>query len=408
MTLPNEFILPQYSGRSLVNIPATVARLLNIPFKGAPPLQAQLWQPISGDIRRVIIFLIDALGWNLIQREQEKLAPFLQKAQVASSITSVFPSTTVNALSSIWTGTPPAQHGMVGLRLFFPEYAVLGQMIKLKPNFYDAPNALTRAGLDPKKFLATPGIGGQFVRNKVALHAFKGHEIVDSALSIMHGRGITADHGATSVADMLVQTCDLIENNLDKKLFTYLYWPTVDTLSHTYGPFGKPVAAEVHTLLHQVETILFNGLSAAAKQGTAVFIMSDHGQTTTPPNQHVYIDNHPRLKQMLLMRSAGEPRVPFLFAKQGKVQAIIDYINTHLAEMAVALPSDEALNIGLFGKGPHAPHTRDRLGDVVMMMRNGALYLNPEEVNKAKKQNGRHGGLTSDEMEATWLGFRLG
>ena len=75
---------------------------------------------------------------------------------------------------------------------------------------------------------------------------------------------------------------------------------------------------------------------------------------------------------------------------------------------AVALPSDEALDLGLFGNGPYAPHTRDRLGDIVMIMRNGALYLNPEEVSKAHKLNGRHGGLTADEMNATWLGFRLG
>ncbi|MEM7116311.1 MAG: nucleotide pyrophosphatase/phosphodiesterase family protein [Chloroflexota bacterium] len=407
MKLPSEFVLPNYNGRSLANVPATVAKLLNVTFKGAHPLQPALWQPLGSDIQRVVVFLVDALGWNIIQRQQEKLSPLLARAQVADTITSVFPSTTVNALSSIWTGTPPAQHGLVGLRLFFPEYAVLGQMIKLKPNFYDAPDALTKAGLKAKDFLATPGASGQFVRQRVAVHHFKGHEIVDSALSVMHGRGSTADHGATTVADMLVKTRQLIENNLDKKLFAYLYWPTVDTLSHAYGPFGEAVTAEVHTILHQVETILMDGLSAAAKKGTAVIIMSDHGQTNTPISQHVYVDDHPHLKKMLLMRSAGEPRVPVLYAKQGKVQAVLDYINSELSETAVALTSDEALDLGLLGNGPYAPHTRDRLGDIVMIMRNGALYLNPEEVSKAQKTNGRHGGLTADEMNATWLGFRL-
>lgn len=408
MSLPSEFVLPQYNGRSLANVPATVARLLDVPFKGAPPLEKQLWQPLGSDIQRVIVILVDALGWNLIQREQEALAPFLKKAQVVDTITSVFPSTTVNALSSVWTGTPPAQHGLVGLRLFFPEYAVLGQMIKFKPNFHDVPNALVKAGLKPKDFLAVPGAGGQFVRNRVAVHAFKGHEIVDSALSQMHGRGITADHGATTIADMLVQTCDLIEGNLDKKLFAYLYWPTVDTLSHAYGPFGKAVAAEAHAILHQIETILMEGLSTAGKAGTAVCIMSDHGQTVVPTSQHVYIDDHPKLNSMLLMRSAGEPRVPILFAKQGKVADVINYINSELGELAVAIATDKALEMGLFGTGPYAPHTRDRLGDVIMIMRSGALYLNPEEVNKARKLRGRHGSLTADEMEAIWLAFRLG
>ena len=408
MKLPSEFVLPNYNGRSLANVPATVAKLLNVTFKGSPPLQTALWQPLGPNIQRIVLFLVDGLGWNIIQRQQKNLAPLLSRAQVADTITSVFPSTTVNALSSIWTGTPPAQHGLVGLRLFFPEYAVLGQMIRLKPNFYNAPDALVHAGLNVKDFLATPGAGGQFVRQRVAVHHFKERDIVDSALSHMHGRGITADHGASTLADMLVKTRQLIENNLDKKLFAYLYWPTVDTLSHAYGPFGEAVTAEMQTILYQVETIFMDGLSAAAKAGTAVIIMSDHGQTNTPTSQHIYIDDHPRLKRMLLMRSAGEPRVPILYAKQGKVQAVLDYINSELHELAVALPSKEALDLGLFGNGPYAPHTRERLGDIVMIMRHGALYLNPKEVSRAQQSNGRHGSLTADEMNATWLGFRLG
>lgn len=406
MQLPSEFVLPRYDGRSIANIPATVANLLDVPFSGAPPLEETLWQPLRGDVKRVIVILLDAFGWNILQREHDTL-PLIDQAQVVETITSVFPSTTVNALSCVWTGTTPAQHGLVGLRLFFPEHAVLGQMISFKPVFHNAPDALVKAGTEPEQFLATMGVGTKLTATDVAVHAFKGKEIANSALSKMHGRGITGNHGAVSMADMLWQTCQLVESNLEQKLYAYLYWPTVDTLSHVYGPFGGAVSAEAHTLLHQIKTHLLDTLSPAAREGTVVCITSDHGHTVVPVAQNVYASDHPQLQQMLLMRNAGEPRVPYFYVKQGRVRDVVNYVNDNLADVAVAMTSDEALERGLFGSPPYAPQARDRLGDVVMIMRHGALWLNPKEVEKAHKLIGRHGSLSADEMEAIWLGFRL-
>ena len=119
--LPDEFIFPDYRSGSVANIPATVAALFDAPFEGLPEIKPSLWEPLKGDVRRVVVILLDALGLNLFDQYQDAFEWYVERAATVGRITSVFPSTTVAALSSLWTGVVPIKHGLVGLRLFFPE-----------------------------------------------------------------------------------------------------------------------------------------------------------------------------------------------------------------------------------------------------------------------------------------------
>ncbi|NJN53643.1 MAG: alkaline phosphatase family protein [Anaerolineae bacterium] len=124
-----------------------------------PPLAAELWQPIASGAKRVIILILDAFGWNLLQAESANLNSLVKRAGVVAQLTSVFPSTTVAALSSMWTGVGPAQHGMMGLTMFLPEYTTAGQMLTFSPTLGHYPNALVAAGLKPETFFAMAGCG---------------------------------------------------------------------------------------------------------------------------------------------------------------------------------------------------------------------------------------------------------
>jgi hypothetical protein len=406
INLPTEFLRPDYDGGSIANVPATVAALLDVPFVGLPPLRDELWQPLAG-VKRVVVLLVDAWGWNLLDQERDNLAGLLGRTAVSTSITSIFPSTTVAALSSVWTGTAPARHGLVGLRLFMPDYAVMTQMLHFTPTFGKYPDALIDAGLEPESFLAVPGFAEQLTAAGVSSYAFKGRGIVNSALSKMHDRGVTADYGVSSLADMFVQVRQLLEGKAGQRLFVNAYWPVVDTLSHIYGWDREPVAAELRAILLLLETELLNKLSPAARRDTAVFIMADHGQVITPKEQRIYLDEHPRLQEMLLMRPAGEPRTAYLYAKHGRQADIVRYINEELGHAMVAIPAEKALAAELLGPLPHAAQTAGRVGDVIVTMRQGYVLLTPPEREKADKMQGRHGGMTEAEMRVPWLGFRL-
>ncbi len=405
--IPDEFLWPDYAGGSIANVPATVAALLDAPFVGLPPLRDELWRPIADGVKRVIVLVVDAWGWNLLEQERERIGSLLGMTAVQSQLTSIFPSTTVAALSSLWTGAAPAQHSMVGLRLFMPDYAVITQMLSFTPTFGKYPDALIDAGLEPESFLAVPGLAEQLAAADIETHAFKGREIVHSALSKMHDRGVTGEHGFSSVADMMVQMRRLLEEKAGERLFVNAYWPMVDTLSHAYGWDDEAVAAELRSVLHLLQVELLDKLSAEAKDGTALFIVADHGQVVTPPEQRILLDDHPRLKQMLLMRPSGEPRTAYLYAKHGRQADILRYIEEELGHAMVAFPADEALTAGMLGPLPHAPQTAERVGDIIVAMRQGYVLLTTNEIEKADKMQGRHGGMTRAEMQVPWLGFRL-
>lgn len=403
--LSDEFIWPAYDGRSIANIPATVADILHAPFHGLPPLATELWQPLAAGVKRVVLLVLDAFGWNLLQAEAANLDSLRQRAGITNHLTSVFPSTTVAALSSLWTGAAPAQHGMVGFTMFLADFAVVTEMIRFTPVFAHHPDALIDAGLDPETFLQWPGLAEQLARYGVPTYSFKGREIVNSALSKMHGRGLVADQGVVSFADMLWQMGQLLHEKAGEPLFLFGYWPVIDTLSHFRRWDGAATRAEARQLFHQMEHEFLNRLTAVARQDTLFFITADHGQIAWP--DAIFLEDHPRLQEMLFMRPTGEHRVSYLYAKHGRTDDILHYLQTHLGHALVAVRSDEALAAGLFGPAPHTAVALDRLGDITVIMRGGYRLLSRAQEKKAWQIVGGHGSMTPAEMLTPWLGFRL-
>ncbi len=69
---------------------------------------------------RACLLVVDGLGWDLL-RAHQSAAPFLAGlAETGCWLTAGFPSTTVTSLSSLGTGRPPGQHGLLGYQVRVP------------------------------------------------------------------------------------------------------------------------------------------------------------------------------------------------------------------------------------------------------------------------------------------------
>lgn len=406
-----EAVWPQYHDNSIANVPATIAALLGAPFSGLPPLVDDLWRPFSEDVQRVVMVILDGMGSNLLETAvstpDPRVTTLLAQTAVRGQITSVFPSTTVAALSSFWTGLAPIQHGLTGLRLFFPEYAAAGQLLNFSPLFGPIPNALVDAGLEPEAFLHGPGFAEQLAAAGIPAYAVKSSHLVNSALSKMHGRGLKADIGIHSFTDMLVQMRQLLVEKAGRPLFISAYWPSIDTLSHAYTWRGPSVAAELGHLFAQIQRELIALLPPAARAGTVLLLVADHGQAVTPPADYASLADHPDLNRMLLMRPVGEPRVAYLYTRRGAHEDAIAYVNECMGSGLTAVATEQAVAAGLFGPPPYAPEVTARMGDVVVITSGGKALLTLRDMEKAHKMQGRHGSLTRAEMMVPWLGFRL-
>lgn len=366
-----------------------------------------MWRPLSGRVERIVVLLVDSLGWDMYQGSKPGISWLSSFLEIEAKITSVFPSTTVAALSSLWTGFAPAQHSMVGLRLFFPQEATLASMLRFSPTFASFPNSLIDAGIKPEAFLKVPGFAQSLATYGVKTYSFKGYNIANSALSRMLDRGVDRTHGIFTAADLFVQLRDLLEETTGQSLYVNAYWPTIDTICHAYGPRHPSVGAEITGTFNLLKTELLDRLSPEARKGTALFITGDHGHVEAPMDQIINVDDEPTLSEMLLMRPAGEPRTPYLYARQGCQSTLLSYLREEYPDKLTAMPSVQALTSGLLGPKPHAPDIARRLGDVLATMRQGYNLLTRQEVEVPQLMKGRHGGMTAAEMEVPWLGINL-
>ena len=70
---------------------------------------------VVGGADQVVLLVLDGLGWEQFQARTE-VVPCLAGME-GRAITSVAPSTTATALTSIATGSPPGEHGVIGYRI---------------------------------------------------------------------------------------------------------------------------------------------------------------------------------------------------------------------------------------------------------------------------------------------------
>lgn len=410
LDLPNEFIAPDYGGRSIVNVPATIARIFGVELR-TPPLPAALIGKYSGNVKRIVLVIVDALGYQRCldalnsNAENGFNALFKMGAQIAP-LTSVFPSTTTAALTALWSGYTPAEHGFLGYQLFLREFGIRAQMISFDPASMEnlTRNQLVTAGLDPEKFLPVPSLPQTLAQVGIPVYNLIEQPYVSSPLSRAQIRGTKETRGIVTSSDMWLGLRALIEEKRNERALLVAYWSAIDTISHTYGPSSDALVAEMNNLGYSFEREFLSRLGPQAREGTLFLLTADHGQLDMSPAHTVYLKDHPGLHEHLVMDFAGEPRAAYLYVRNGEVDAVKEYLAARLADKFFVLDSQVALASGLFGSGTPAPEARYRIGDLMMLPRADWILYDRTD---APKTRGRHGGLAEQEMLVPLIVSRL-
>ena len=408
--LPPDFVVPNYGGRSIVNVPASIADILGGQL-GAAPLDPEILDGLGGGVRRIVLVILDALGY---ERTQEILsespdnglhALFKRGARMAP-LTSVFPSSTTAALTALWSGYTPAEHGFMGFQLFLREFGARAQMITFNPVGTDllGHEQLLAAGLDPDKFLPVPSLPQTLAAAGVPVYNLIEQPFLKSALSRVQIRGARESFGFITSSDMWPALRGRLERHSGEHALFVAYWSKVDTLSHKYGPASDMIRAELDNFAWSFEREFLRRLTPAAREGTLFLLTADHGQVDISPSETVYLRDHPALRERLLMDSTGDPRAAYLYVRSGELEAARQYITEHLGEQFVVLDSQAALRAGLFGGGVQAPEARHRIGDLIVLARGPQTLWDRKDPPKTR---GMHGALLAREMLVPLLAARL-
>ncbi len=408
LDLGAEAIHPHYTGLSILNLAASIERWFGLPVGPHVPLAIEALASMAADARQIVVCLLDALsftrftGW--LDGPGRALQPLVADGLLAP-LTSVVPSTTTSALTTLWTGLSPAEHGILGYELLLREYGLIANMISLAPAAFDNQRGLLeRAGVRPQTILPHPTLGTRLTRAGIEAHAFVGNSIRNSGLSRMHYADATL-HGFGSPADLWHSLRQLVESPISDRRFAWAYYSGIDALSHVYGPDSDLVCAEYEFFIRAMIDLFVQPLDRRVGREVLLVLLSDHGQVATAVQPHYQLAQHPGLGRRLHISPTGEARLPYLYLRPGQAAAVDEYVERAWPGAFTRLESDHALRAGLFGPGTPNEKAASRLGDVVLISR-GPAYLWWSD--KPDTLLGRHGSLTADEMLVPLLAARLG
>lgn len=352
-------LLPDYEGACTSNVTDVLVE---------EPDNAPDWFPegLAG-ADQIVMLVLDGLGWEQMVERRHLLRGFT--LMNAKPITTVAPTTTATALTSISTGKTPGEHGVIGYRMSIDRDIL--NVLRWTTSKGDA-----REAIPPESIQHEPVFGGQ--RPPVVVRA----EFRDTGFTRVHLGGcrhVPYRMNSTLIAQILDQV-----NGGEP--FVYAYYDGIDKVAHEYG-LNSVYDAELVFVDRMVEYLI-----QELPPGVALVITADHGQVDVGPN---VISPSPEVMSCVDLQS-GEARFRWLTAYPGAADDLLRVATEQHSDVAWVVGVEQTLDECWFGPKV-LPGPLSRLGDVALVAREPIAFEDPADTGPFVLQ-GRHGSMTSAEV----------
>lgn len=357
--LPDGLVLPDYDGACISGI---VPALLDASSEWPA------WLPVvAAEAEQVVLLVLDGIGWHQLQ-DRRHLAPTMA-SMVGGAITSVAPSTTATALTSISTGVAPGVHGIMGYRMAMGREVL--NVLRWSANGRDA-----RSSIPPSSVQTLDAFEGQ--RPPVITRS----EFRDSGFTRAH-LDQTRLVGWRVSSTIVEEIAHALRRN---EPFVYAYYDGIDKTAHEFG-LDRHYDAEFAFVDRLVADVL-----EVLPPGAVLVVSSDHGQVDVGDD---VIAPDPAVLSHVDLQS-GEGRFRWLHARPGHSRALFEAATEHHADRSWVVTVDQVIDEGWFG-AVVTDAARSRLGDVALVARESLAFTDPAD-NGAFPLRARHGSLTAAEM----------
>ena len=388
MTTPLRFAdlpRPDYNGGSLVNLMSSIIRARggrspHRPLRGLPPAALHPY-------KKIVLLLLDGLGANQLHRFTlaGKGRKFLA-LHPWQKITTASPATTAAVVTTLATGSSPAEHAILGWHLHLPDLGMDGTIL---PFVTRTGTPIATDDFDLKKYLALPAPLATIRGRRVLIS--QGH--IPTSRTSMAMPWWTERHAFENLDGMLRQLRAFARS--PGRAYAYAYWPFYDSLCHDHGPAGRVPALH----LAELDSFLARARKALAGTDTLLLVTADHGhmQTRTALN----LAEIPGFYETLATLPSGDARMVQCFVRPARVKDFLRLTRSApLLGASVCVPQTEILRSGLLGPGKPHPALKNRLGDYSLFAAPGHAFLYPPSLSVYKKaKSGNHGGLSADELD---------
>ncbi len=420
--LPEEFVLPEYDSYCLSNVTPTVLSLFDV--KSDRP---RIPKDAFGDVKvdspdRIILIVLDGFGYREWENQaSEGFVKAMTTKGHTRPITTVFPSTTAAALTSLSTGLTPQEHGLPEWFVYFRELDMIIATLPFSPMGDPGRDTLWRT-TDPRILFKGETVYGKLAREGIPSHSFVNRNIAATAYSTTSLKG-SETNSYSSSSDLMAMVRRKVEATTSRAFF-YVYWSYVDTIEHRFGPNTDESTLEAAMISYSIQKGLVEKLDSAVAEKTLVIVTADHGQINVSPKATLYLNRYRKLvknfersesgKRIL---PAGSPRDVFLHLGTNSDE-MKEYLEEKLEGLATVLSTEESIALGLFGIKKPRRNFRDRVGDLLILphKKDTIWYDHTRDAEPGRARRapngkfdllGHHGGLSEDEMKIPLAAARL-
>ncbi|HEU5417846.1 MAG TPA: nucleotide pyrophosphatase/phosphodiesterase family protein [Streptosporangiaceae bacterium] len=360
-------LIPRYGECSLADLATSVLAAFGVPGEANP-----LGLPPTS---RVCLLVVDGLGWNLL-REYPAAAPFLSElARSGRPLTAGFPATTVTSLSSLGTGLPPGQHGMLGYQVAVPQTGRLLNALRWDKR------------VDPLAWQPSSTIFERAAAAGIAAYRIAQGSYRDSGLSTAVMRGAIY-RSADTLGALVGQTAAVLA--AEPRALAMVYEAGLDATGHVFGCGSDAWRFQLGHVDRLAEQ-----LAAALPQDTALYITADHGMVDVGPADRIDADSQPGLRDGVAILG-GEPRARHVYAQPGAAADVLAAWRDLLAGSAWVASREQAIADGWFGSV--SPALTDRIGDVVAACAGARAVVATRAEPRETALLGMHGSLAASDQ----------
>ena len=326
---------------------------------------------LEKDYKNVIVILFDGLGTSTLNYHLKE-NDFLRKHYI-TDISSVFPSTTVAATTSILSGYSPLECGWLGWDLYFEE---IGENVAVFKN------TLQRNGEPAAKY----NVAHKYIPYKNVMQRIEKVKGRKSAYCV----AFFSKFRIRSVEDICKTIYKLSKKR--KKKYIYAYWHQPDGAMHGHGVTSPEAHKEILHINSEVEKL------CSKLKDSLVIITADHGLCDSV---NLFLEDYPELYNMLKIPPSIEPgRAMSLFVKDGLQEEFKNEFNRHFRDSFRLMTKEEVFSENILGYGKPHPRTSGFVGDFL------AIATTEKTLFTAREEHefvGVHAGLTEEEMTVPFI-----
>ncbi len=396
---------PSYKNYNFANIPGTIEDLIGDGCERRLPEDVLEGIDIEG-INNVALVFVDAFGFTQWERYGQDLDFFnniIQEGKV-TLLTTIFPSETAAAVTTINTGLTPQEHGVYSWRLFLEELDTtvrtlpftslqkeeLDTDVSVLYNGETVFDRLDSAGVDSTSIMPGPIVGSDYNSYMMEKSDVKGFQ---------------------NAFDMALKLRESIEDAQGQNYF-HCYTDQVDTALHEYGLDTEEHISQLEAVSQALQKQLVDKISRSAAEETLILIIADHGQADVDPGNITDLLSYETVEKNLKTDQKGEiilptggPRTMFIHIKQGKETEVKNLLDKELD--AKVMKTEEAIEKNLFGI--NKVEKRSRLGDIIVIpnKEEKMIWYDHEKHKGYDDYEGHHGGMSKEEMLIPFAAAKL-